>query len=168
MLDSAVRPERRQRRAETLPDAVLFVTRRSPFRLLQGEAVHGVQQFARHLRHLLGRGRQFGRTRSGLLHQFAHALHGLDHRLRAGGLLFDRGVDLVRDFVQARGGARDLRRAVRLLVGGRADFLRELVNLGDHVGDLAQGSVQFLPRSSPSFTMPVLRSMFSTALRASF
>ena len=37
---------------------------------------------------------------------------------------------------------RDLRRAVRLLVGGRADLLRELVDLGDHVRDLAQRAVQ--------------------------
>ena len=37
--------------------------------------------------------------------------------------------------VVARG---DLRRTVRLLVGGRTDLLGELVDLGDHVRDLAQ------------------------------
>src|SRR5450631_254969 len=31
---------------------------------------------------------------------------------------------------------------MRLFVGGRADFLRELVDFGDHVGDLAQRGVQ--------------------------
>src|SRR5690348_16316311 len=31
---------------------------------------------------------------------------------------------------------------MRLFVGGRADLLGELVNLGDHVGDLLQGRVQ--------------------------
>ena len=72
------------------------------------------------------------------------------------------------DFVQARGGASDLRRAMRLFVGSRADFLREFVDLGHHVGDLAQRSVQFLAQAKASFTMPVLWSMFSTALRASF
>ena len=50
----------------------------------------------------------------------------------------------MRDLVQPRSRARDLRRAMRLLVGGGADFLRELIDLSDHVRNLAQRRVQFL------------------------
>ncbi len=62
-------------------------------------------------------------------------------------LFFHRGIDLVGDFVQPRGCPRDLRGTVRLLVGGRADLLRKLVNLGDDVRDLAQRSVEVLAQA---------------------
>ena len=57
-------------------------------------------------------------------------------RLRAGGLFFDGGINFLGDFREAAGGLGDLRRADRLLGGGRADFLREFVNFGNHVRNL--------------------------------
>ena len=48
------------------------------------------------------------------------------------------------DFVEARGGLGDLRGAVRLLVGGGADLLGELEDLGDYVGDFAQGEAEIV------------------------
>src|SRR6185503_881685 len=68
-------------------------------------------------------------------------------RVCARRLLFDSRVDFVCDFVQPRGCAGNLRRPVRLFVGGRADFLSELVNLGNNVGDLAQRGVQILAQA---------------------
>src|SRR5882762_5163824 len=53
----------------------------------------------------------------------------------------------MRNFVQARRGPRDLRRSVGLLVGGRANFLRELVDFGDYVGNLAQRRAQVFAQS---------------------
>src|SRR4051812_16804219 len=100
---------------------------------VDNEAVHHLQQGTRHLRHLFRRSRQLCRAGGRLLHQFAHLFHRADHGLSAGCLLFHGRVDLVRDLIQPRGSARDLRRAVRLFVRGRADLLRELVDLGHHV-----------------------------------
>ncbi len=48
----------------------------------------------------------------------------------------------MRNFIQARGGLGNLRRTMRLLVGGRANLLRELENLGHHIGDFAQRKAQ--------------------------
>ena len=90
------------------------------------------------LGHLLGGGGQFRGTRGGLLHQLAHSFHGSHNRLRSRSLLFDRGIDFLRDFREPVGGFGDLRGAARLLRGGRADLLRELVNFGNHVGDFVQ------------------------------
>ena len=75
-----------------------------------------------------------------LLHQFAHPFHRHHHSLRARRLLFHRGVDLVRHLVQPRRRLGDLRRAVRLFVGGRADLLCELEDFGHDVGDLLQSA----------------------------
>ncbi len=116
---------------------------------VDGEAVHGFQQRARHFRHLLRRSCQFRRTRRGALHQFAHLFHRLHHPLRARCLFFHRGIDLAGDLVQPRRSARDLRRPVRLLVGGGADFLRELVNFGYHRRDLLQRHVQVVAHGEP-------------------
>ena len=74
-------------------------------------------------------------TGSGLLHEFAHFFHRAHNALRAGSLLFDRRINFLRDFGQAIGGLGDLCGAAGLLHGGRADFLREFVNLGNDVGD---------------------------------
>jgi len=60
----------------------------------------------------------------------------------------------VSDFIQSRSGACDLRRAMRLFVSGRTDFLGELINFRDYVRDLAESSIQFFRRDpSPSFTI---------------
>src|SRR5450755_2430231 len=106
--------------------------RRSILRV-QGKTVHGVQQTPRHLRHLIGGRRQLGRSGGGCLHQFPHPLHCHHHRLRSRSLFFHRRIDFVGYFIQPGRGSRDLRGAVRLLVGRRPNFLRELVNLRHHV-----------------------------------
>ena len=51
----------------------------------------------------------------------------------------------MRNFIEPRGGACNLRGAIGLLVGGGADFLGKLVDFGDDAGDLAQRDVEFLP-----------------------
>src|SRR2546427_145881 len=68
----------------------------------------------------------------------------------------------MRDFVQPRGGASDLRRSVGLFVGGGPDLLRELVHFSDDIGNFAQGRIQLsarcprAPMISPEELMVVL------------
>ncbi len=115
------------------------------------EAVHVVEQVAGELEHLFGCGGKLRGTRSGLLHQFAHLVHGADDGLRAGSLFFDGRVDFLGDFRQPVRGLGDLRGADRLLVGGGADFLGELVNFGHHVGDFVQRGTQVIAETEPFF-----------------
>jgi len=60
---------------------------------VENKAVHAIEQVAGELEHLLGSGGEFGRTRCGLLHQFAHFVHGADNGLRTGSLFLDGGID---------------------------------------------------------------------------
>src|SRR5438445_8402874 len=48
------------------------------------------------------------------------------------------GIDFLGNFGEAASGFGDLRRTNGLFVGGGADLLRELVDFGDHVGNLVQ------------------------------
>ena len=112
--------------------------------IVDDKAIHGLEKNSGELGHLFRSRGQFSRTRSGLLNQFAHPLHRANYSLRARSLLFDGGIDLLRDFREAIGGLRDLRRAARLLHGGCADFLRELVNFRNHVGNLLERVAQIL------------------------
>src|SRR5208337_720287 len=110
--------------------------------LVDDKTIHVVEQVARKLEHLLRGSGKLGGTGSGLLHEIAHLLHGADDGLSAGSLFFDGGVDLLRDFSEAVGGFGDLRRANGLLVGGGADFLGELVDFRDHVGNFVESGAQ--------------------------
>src|SRR5205814_6206683 len=105
---------------------------------VENKAVHAVEQIARELEHLFSGGGQLGGTGSGLLDQFAHFVHGADNGLCAGSLFLDGGIDFLGNFRKAAGSLGNLRRADRLLVGGGADFLRELVHFGDDVGNLVK------------------------------
>src|SRR5947209_7634710 len=60
-----------------------------PVHGLEDKAIHGVEQCARHLGHLVGRGSQFSRSRSGTLDQLTHFLHGADNGLSARSLFFN-------------------------------------------------------------------------------
>src|SRR6266542_6546568 len=52
----------------------------------------------------------------------------------------------MRDLIEPRCRLGDLRGAERLLVGGRADFLREAEDLGDDVADLLQRPADLMPK----------------------
>src|SRR5215469_264592 len=116
---------------------------------IDDEAIHAVKQVAGELEHLFGGGGQLGGTGSGLLHQFAHLVHGADNGLRAGSLFLDGGVDLLGDFGEAVGSLGNLRGADGLFVCGGADFLRELVDFGDDVGDFVQGAAKVIAEVEP-------------------
>src|SRR5882762_7530017 len=137
-------------RSATLPGRIpaVKVRRRST---VQNETVHAVQQIAGKLQHLLRGGGKFGRTGSGLLDQFAHFVHGANNGLGAGSLLFDCGVDLLSDFRETAGGFGDLRRANRLFIGGRANFLGEFVNFGHDVGDFVQRGAKIVAEAQALF-----------------
>src|SRR5690348_8403720 len=129
--------------------AAALATLVSPARALLGGAVehktvHGIEQIARELQHLLGGSRKLRGAGSRLLNEFAHLVHGANDGLRAGSLFFDGGIDFLRDFGEAAGSLGNLRGAHGLLVGGGADFLRELVDFGDHVGNFVQGGPEFV------------------------
>src|SRR5713101_98159 len=114
---------------------------------VQNKFVHPIEQVAGKLEHLLGGGGELGRTGSGLLHEFAHLVHGADDGLCAGSLLFDGGINFLGDFGEAAGGLGDLRRADGLFVGGGTDFLGELVNFGDDVGDFVESTAKLVAQS---------------------
>src|SRR4029077_7774470 len=118
---------------------------------VENEFVHAVEQVAGKFEHLLGSGGKLRGTGSGLLHQFAHFIHGTDDSLRAGSLFFDGGIDFLGDFSKAAGGFGNLRGANGLFVGGRADFLRELVDFGDDVGNLVQSGAEIVAEGKALF-----------------
>src|SRR6267142_1481251 len=118
---------------------------------VQNEAVHAVQQVAGKLQHLLRSSGQLGRARSGLLDQLAHFVHGTNDGLGAGSLLFDGGVNLLGNFRKPAGGFGNLRGANGLFVGGRTDFLRELVNFGDDVGNFVQRGAKIVAKAQALF-----------------
>src|SRR6267378_8247529 len=108
------------------------------YMLLQNKAIHAVQEVAGKLQHLLGGRRKLGRTRGGLLHEFAHLVHRTHDGLRSGSLFLDGGINFLRNFGEATSGLGNLRRTHRLLVGRRANLLREFVDFGHHIGNLVQ------------------------------
>src|SRR5882672_9752899 len=117
----------------------------------KNEAVHAVKQVAGKLQHLLCSSGQLGRARSGLLDQLAHFVHGTNDGLGAGSLLFDGGVNLLGNFRKPASGFGNLRGANRLFVGGRTDFLRELVNFGDDVGNFVQRGAKIVAKAQALF-----------------
>ena len=118
---------------------------------IENKAIHAVEEVAREFEHLLGGGGKLGGTGCGLLHQFAHLIHGANYCLRAGGLLFDGGIDFLSDFGEPAGGLGDLRRADGLFVGGCANFLREFVNFGDDVFDFVQRRAEIVAQAQAFF-----------------
>src|SRR6266403_855058 len=105
---------------------------------VENEFVHAIEQVAREFEHLLGGGGKFSEAGSGLLHQFAHFIHGANDGLGAGSLFFDGRIDFLGNFGKAAGGFGNLRGTDGLFVGSRADFLRELVDFGNYIGNLVQ------------------------------
>src|SRR5216684_2699899 len=118
---------------------------------IQNEAVHAVQEIAGQLEHLLGCGGELCRTGGGLLHQFAHFVHGANHRLRARRLLLYRRINFLRDFREPAGGLGNLRGTDRLFRGRCPDLLREFVDFGDHVGYFVQRGSEVVPEAQSFF-----------------
>ncbi len=132
------------------------------------KAVHVVEQVAGKLEHLLGSSGKFSGTRSGLLNEFAHFIHGADDGLCAGSLFLNGGIDFLGDFGEAVGGLSDLRGADGLLAGCRTDFLGELVDFSDDVGDFVESGAEIVAEAEdPLPRCGCCCSMFSTAWRAS-
>src|SRR5260370_13269031 len=75
---------------------------------VEDKAVHAVEQVARKFEHLLGGGGKLGGTGSGLLHQFAHLVHGADNSLGAGSLFLNGRINFLGNFGEAAGGFGDL------------------------------------------------------------
>ena len=118
---------------------------------VDNEAVHTVEQIAGKFEHLFGGGGQFSGTGSGLLNQFTHLVHGADNGLRAGCLFFDGRIDLLCNFGETVGSLGDLRRADGLFVRGGADFLGELVDFGDDVGNFVESGAEIVAEAQAFF-----------------
>src|SRR6266700_4611434 len=90
----------------TAPAGLVRAGRPCLVRTVKNKAVHAVEQVAREFQHLLSGGGELRGTGSGLLHEFAHLVHGADDGLFVGcgadllGELVDFGDD-VRDFVKS-------------------------------------------------------------------
>src|SRR5258706_4024297 len=130
-----------------------FTTRTGSLRfvLLQNEPIHAVQEVPGELEHLLGGGREFSGTGRRLLDEFAHLVHRAHDSLRSGSLFLDSGINFLRNFCEATCRFRNLRGADRLLVGGGANFLRKLVDFGNHVGDFVQRGTEIVSKGQPFF-----------------
>src|ERR1700747_1721346 len=103
---------------------------RSPWRespavgmaIVDNEPVHRIEGIRGKLGHLLGGGGKFSRTRSGLLDELPHFLHGANNALCARRLFLNGRSNFLGDFREAVRGLGDLRRATRLLSGSRSNF----------------------------------------------
>src|SRR6266704_2446928 len=126
----------------TAPAGLVRAGRPCLVRTIQNKAVHAVEQVAREFQHLLSGGGEFRGTGSGLLHEFAHLVHGADDGLSARCLFLNGGIDFLGDFDEAAGGLGNLGRADGLFVGGGADLLGELVDFGDDVGDFVKSGTK--------------------------